>query len=151
MPNETDFYKLLEILQKNIEKIEEISNLKDDKLSDSVKELEKTFKTSLGFLESLIKKEINRSDDLEKSLQDVDSWRAEIQSLIADLTVQIEQLTNTNYNQLSNLLIENMKSLRKMVESSYRVKEKKAIDWTKVLLAIVSAGGVLSLILEKLL
>ena len=142
---------LTQQFKQELDQLQSLSNKADDKLSDSIKELERTFKTSLGFLEEVVRKEMNRNDELENALKDVERWRAEIQELIADLTVQLEQRNNSNFEQLSQLLMENMKSMRRIIEKSFQVQEKKTIDWTKVILAMVSTGSVIGIIIQKLL
>ena len=157
----TDLF--LEIMH-DLEAIRKDSFDKDSQLEKKFDQLKYTLKESLNFVNLLIEKEIDRTDEqddyiheLREAVGKIESWRAETQELIAEIQIELSKVSE----KLDNLKKEEFKKFNDSLESMHSTikilgevagkRIDKQIDWTKVILACISGGGILYLILDKLM
>lgn len=157
---EEQWKKMFEVLTTDLEKIREEGENQEDK----IEEFKEVMSEALGFVHELIQREISRNSEQEVSLEQLEKWQVQTQELIAnmrqginDINDQIKDLKHKdlkNFQESINATNDLIKLLSGLVDRKLQIdeiSEKRKPDWTKILLALLTSGGLLYLILEKLL
>lgn len=148
---ENDIKAWKEQFQKEIDNLKALSENEDSKLREKIDDLESTLKTSLGFVQKMVEKEISRSDILETALEEIDNWKKQVQQKLESIQETIKKINDDSYNRIETMVLTQMDTLKELMLEVLKIKKKKTVDTTKVISIIFGVGSVGYLIIQTIL
>lgn len=148
---ENDLKAWREQFQKEIDNLKALSENEDSKLREKIDDLESTLKTSLGFVQKMVEKEILRSDILETALEEIDNWKKQVQQKLESIQETIKKINDDSYNRIETMVLTQMDTLKELMLEVLKIKKKKTVDTTKVISIIFGVGSVGYLIIQTIL
>lgn len=148
---ENDIKAWKEQFQKEIDNLKALSENEDSILREKIDDLESTLKTSLGFVQKMVEKEISRSDILETALEEIDNWKKQVQQKLESIQETIKKINDDSYNRIETMVLNQMDTLKELMLEVLKIKKKKTVDTTKVISIIFGVGSVGYLIIQTIL
>lgn len=148
---ENDLKAWREQFQKEIDNLKALSENEDSILREKIDDLESTLKTSLGFVQKMVEKEISRSDILETALEEIDNWKKQVQQKLESIQETIKKINDDSYNRIETMVLTQMDTLKELMLEVLKIKKKKTVDTTKVISIIFGVGSVGYLIIQTIL
>lgn len=148
---ENDLKAWREQFQKEIDNLKALSENEDSKLREKIDDLESTLKTSLGFVQKMVEREISRSDILETTLEEIDIWKKQVQHKLESIQETIKKINDDSYNRIETMVLNQMDTLKELMLEVLKIKKKKTVDTTKVISIIFGVGSVGYLIIQTIL
>ena len=148
---ENDIKAWREQFQKEIDSLKALSENEDSILREKIDDLESTLKTSLGFVQKMVEKEILRSDILETALEEIDNWKKQVQQKLESIQETIKKINDDSYNRIETMVLNQMDTLKELMLEVLKIKKKKTVDTTKVISIIFGVGSVGYLIIQTIL
>lgn len=148
---ENDIKAWKEQFQKEIDNLKALSENEDSILREKIDDLESTLKTSLGFVQKMVEKEISRSDILETALEEIDNWKKQVQQKLESIQETIKKINDDSYNRIETMVLTQMDTLKELMLEVLKIKKKKTVDTTKVISIIFGVGSVGYLIIQTIL